>query len=249
VNPDTGSPYFLDFPLITIRDMVRMHDALREFLGIDHIFLGIGGSLGGQQLLEWTVQKPDLFQHLAVIATNAMHSPWGIAFNETQRMALETDPEWGQKRPDAARKGLMTARAVAMLSYRQYETYSKTQVNKGASAFDFRASSYQQYQGKKLADRFNAYSYWYLSKAMDSHHLARGRNADLISVLNQIQTSVISISIDSDILFPKEEQQFLANHIPNSVYKVIPSLYGHDGFLLEYEALTNILHHYLNSTI
>src|SRR5690606_6157300 len=123
----------------------------------------IGGSLGGQQVLEWAILKPTVFQHIVPIACNAFHSPWGIAFNESQRMAIETDPTWQDNDHQAGINGLKTARAIGMISYRHYQTYYNTQSEKSSDKIDdFQAASYQRYQGQKLTSRFNAFTYWFL---------------------------------------------------------------------------------------
>lgn len=240
-NPQTNTPYFLSFPVVTIRDMVMIHDILRTHLGIHHVHTLIGGSLGGQQAMEWAIQKPSLFKHLILLSTNAFHSPWGIAFNESQRMAIDMDPTWKNASLDAGREGLKTARAIAMLSYRSYETYVETQSEEDSSKVDdYRAITYQHYQGDKLVKRFNCHSYWYLSKAMDSHHVGRNRGS-VESVLATIQAKTLVIGISSDILFPVCEQEFLAAHINNAAYVGIDSLYGHDGFLTETEKIAEAL--------
>lgn len=235
INPVTGKRYGADFPLITIRDMVSAHQLLRAHLGINHIHLAIGGSMGGQQVLEWAYAEPYLFDKLVLLATNARHSPWGIAFNEAQRMAIEADPTIYHEGPEAGKKGLSAARAVAMLSYRHYQTYGATQSEEDEAKLDqFKASSYQQYQGLKLFNRFNVLSYLSLSRSMDSHHLGRGRGS-IEEALSQIKTETLVIGIKSDILFPTEEQSFIATHIPRAKFVTIDSLYGHDGFLIENE--------------
>ena len=223
-------PEDYDFPLITVRDIVEGHKQLKKHLGIDKIKLGLGGSLGGQQLLEWAVQEPDLFETIVPIATNVKHSAWGIAFNETQRMALKADPKIG----------LETARAIAMLSYRHYGTYEKTQTDSDGRKEEYSASSYQQYQGEKLRKRFSPYSYYTLSKAMDSHDVGR-HYGGVKEALNRIQSKAIVIGLDTDILFPASEQEFIANHVSNSSLHVISSIYGHDGFLIETDQINNIL--------
>jgi len=240
-NPETNTPYFLSFPVVTIRDMVLIHDILRAHLNIQHVHTLIGGSLGGQQALEWAIQKPTLFSHLVLLSTNAFHSPWGIAFNESQRMAIDMDPTWKNASLDAGREGLKTARSIAMLSYRSYETYVETQSEEDSSKVDdYRAITYQHYQGDKLVKRFNCHSYWYLSKAMDSHHVGRNRG-DVKTVLATIQAKTFVIGISSDILFPVCEQEFIASHITNASYICIDSLYGHDGFLTETEKIADAL--------
>jgi len=175
--PATGAPRYEEFPLLTIRDLAAAHEALRQHLGLARIHTVIGGSLGGQQALEWAVMQPQLIQHLVVIATNARHSAWGIAFNEAQRLAIEADPTYHAHTAEGGSAGLRAARAAALLSYRGYEAYQATQTDPADDPRlrDYRASSYQRYQGDKLVARFNAYSYVTLSRAMDSHHLGRGR--------------------------------------------------------------------------
>ncbi|MBB6461641.1 homoserine O-acetyltransferase family protein [Flammeovirga kamogawensis] len=233
INPDTNQPYYSTFPNITIRDMVGTLEILRKELNINKINTLIGGSLGGQQALEWAIQQPDLMENLIICATNASHSPWGIAFNETQRMAIEADPTWGDESPNAGDRGLKAARAIAMLSYRNYSTYEATQSEENNNSTDnFKASTYQQYQGQKLLNRFNAYSYWALSKAMDSHNLGRNRTS-IEDSLQKIEAYTQVIGISSDVLFPVSEQRYITSHIKNVTYEEISSLYGHDGFLVE----------------
>ncbi len=243
-NPETNKPYFLSFPVVTIRDMVTIHDILREHLQIQKVHTLIGGSLGGQQAMEWAIQKPSLFKHLILLSTNAFHSPWGIAFNESQRMAIDMDPTWKNASLDAGREGLKTARAIAMLSYRSYETYVETQSEEDSSKTDdYKAITYQHYQGDKLVKRFNCHSYWYLSKAMDSHHVGRNRES-VEAALAQITARSLVIGISSDILFPVCEQEFVAKHITGASYVCIDSLYGHDGFLTEIEKLDVVIRNF-----
>ncbi|MBB3699129.1 homoserine O-acetyltransferase [Flammeovirga yaeyamensis] len=233
INPKTNEPFYGSFPNISIRDIVNSLNILRDHLGIKSINTLIGGSLGGQQALEWAVMHPKMMENLIICATNSKHSAWGIAFNEAQRMSIEADPTWGDKSNDAGVNGLKAARAIAMLSYRNYSTYEETQSEKDVNKVDnYRASTYQQYQGDKLTKRFNAYSYWTLSKTMDSHHLGRNRKS-LEEALQSIQAYTQVIGITSDVLFPVSEQRFITQHIPNVTYEEITSLYGHDGFLVE----------------
>lgn len=246
-NPDTAQPYYLDFPQFTIRDMARAHQLLADQLGIDQIGLLIGGSLGGQQALEWSIMQPERITRLILIATNAQHSPWGIAFNESQRLALSADPTFYQNTPQGGSKGLKAARSMALLSYRGYVAYNKTQAEVNDDITDnYRASSYQSYQGDKLVNRFNAYSYWYLTKSMDSHHAGRGRGG-VVQALHTIKAQTLVIGITSDILFPPAEQQYLHQHIPGSTYAEFDSFYGHDGFLIETGLLTNIISSFITS--
>lgn len=176
INPATQKPFYYDFPEITNRDIARAFDLLRVHLEIPKIEILLGGSLGGQHAIEWAVTYPDNIGHLIAVATNAVHSPWGIGFNESQRMAIENDPTWKNNEATAGINGMKTARSFALLSYRNYGIYKDSQDDtRDEKTDDYRASSYQRYQGEKLAKRFNAFTYWYLSKAMDSHHVGRQR--------------------------------------------------------------------------
>ena len=154
-------PYYHSFPFFTPRDMIRAYQPLKNFLGIERIKIGIGGSMGGQQLLEWAIEEPDLFEHIVPIATNAFHSPWGRAFNASQRHCIELDPTWKQNDPEAGMNGMKVARGVALLSYRNQETYNFYQADTDLNSLGpYKSESYQCYQGEKLAARFNAFSYF-----------------------------------------------------------------------------------------
>jgi homoserine O-acetyltransferase/O-succinyltransferase len=227
-GPDDNS-----FPLITVRDLVNAHRLLAGHLQLTAIHLLCGGSLGGQQAMEWAIMQPSFIKNLFLVATNSRHSAWGIAFNEAQRMALE-----------AGDKGLEAARAIAMLSYRNYTMFENTQTDIEEKLDDFRAASYQRYQGLKLKKRFSAASYYTLSKAMDSHHVGRGR-ASMHEALAQIKARTLVVGISTDILFPPKEQEFLAECIPDAVLQIIPSEYGHDGFLIEVKTISELLKKYL----
>jgi homoserine O-acetyltransferase len=244
-EPGNEEPYYHSFPFFTPRDMIRAYQPLREFLGIRKIHIGIGGSMGGQQLLEWAIEEPELFYCIVPIATNGRHSPWGIAFNTAQRMAIEADGTWRQRQADAGLAGMAAARATALLSYRHYEAYETLQPRpddylseglpdgEGLSGSRNGAASYQRYQGEKLVLRFNAFSYYTLSLSMDSHDVGRGRGS-LEKALQKVRARTLVITIETDILFPTPEQQLLASFIPGAGYQLIHSLYGHDGFLLEF---------------
>ena len=243
-NPATGQPWYHEFPFFTPRDMVRAYEPLRRELGISRIHIGIGGSMGGQQLLEWAVEATDLFEHIIPIATNAVHSAWGRAFNASQRMCIENDPTWQNLDPEAGLKGMEIARSIALISYRHYRTYEATQQDDDRLE-NFKSESYQRYQGLKLAKRFNAFSYYVLSKGMDSHNLGRGRGG-IIKALNSIKAATLSIAVESDLLYPASEQEFIAQHVPGASYESIDSLYGHDGFLLEYGKIETIITDFVN---
>lgn len=245
-NPATGQRYGKDFPLVTIRDIVAAHQLLQKHLSIHKIKFAIGGSMGGQQVLEWAITDPDLFENICLLATNAQHSPWGIAFNEAQRMAIEADSTIYDNAPEAGQRGIEAARAIAILSYRNYKTFQFMQSEENLDKMDdFRASSYQRYQGLKLHRRFNVLSYLVLSKAMDSHNVGRGRGS-VEAALAQVRAKTVVIGIQTDILFPVNEQERIAAHIPNARLDIFDSLYGHDGFLIENESITNVLRPVLN---
>ena len=250
VDPATGQPRYQHFPLLTIRDLVSAHEALRQHLQLLEIHTLIGGSLGGQQALEWAVQCPELFNNLVVIATNARHSAWGIAFNEAQRMAIEADPTYAAGQPGGGDDGLRAARAMALLSYRSYSAYAETQTDLEQDKLlrEHRASTYQRHQGNKLVSRFNAYSYVVLSRAMDTHNLGRGRGG-VPAALGRIGARTLVLGITSDVLFPVSEQRELSTHINGAVYAELDSLYGHDGFLLETATITDFLQQFNSPTL
>ncbi|QCR21412.1 homoserine O-acetyltransferase [Pontibacter sp. SGAir0037] len=249
INPETQQPYYHTFPQLTNRDIVNSFDLLRQELELEQIHTLLGGSLGGQQALEWAIQKPELFQHLVHVASNARHSAWGIAFNETQRMAIRQDQTWNTDTETAGQEGLKTARAIAMLSYRHYVCYENTQQEPGNSITDnYRAATYQVYQGEKLAKRFNAYTYWLLSKAMDSHNVGRDRGG-IQKALAHLKARCLFIGVESDVLFPIEEQRFLHEHVPGSDFAAVKSCYGHDGFLVETDQISQaIINFYKHET-
>ncbi len=244
-KPGTNERWYHDFPLFTPRDMIRCYQPLRRELGIKKIKAGLGGSMGGQQLLEWAVEEPNLFEYIIPIATNASHSPWGIAFNASQRLAIEMDSTWHEKSPTAGITGMKVARGFALISYRHYTTYGKGQTEHDGALLDgFKSESYQRYQGEKLAKRFNAFSYYFLSKSMDSHNLGRSRGG-VQQALQTITAKTLSIAIETDILFPPEEQRLIADHIPGARFAIIQSPYGHDGFLLEFDQLEPLIRSFM----
>jgi homoserine O-acetyltransferase len=240
INPHSGESYFYDFPQMTTKDLADSLEQLRVHLKIDKIHSLIGGSLGGQVGLEWSIILGKKLSNSIILASTPKTTPWVIGFNETQRMAIESDCTWGQKVEDAGKKGLEAARAIAMLSYRHPHDLKAKQVDSPNQLDGFRAASYLRYQGQKLAQRFNALSYWTLSKAMDSHDLGRNHQS-LEEALGKIEAHVLAIGVDSDILFLAEESQFISQHAKNGTYKEIRSSAGHDAFLIEYEQLSYIL--------
>jgi homoserine O-acetyltransferase len=232
INSADGKPYYSRFPQVTIRDMVQAHIALRKHLNIGKIHTLIGGSMGGYQAQEWALKEPEVVDQLVLLATSAHESAWGIAIHTAQRLAIETDTSWNELQPQAGARGLKTARAIGMLTYRNYEAFVKNQTDTEHKLDNFKAASYIDYQGEKLVKRFNAYSYWILTKAMDSHNVARNRGT-VQDALKSIRAKTLLIGISSDFLCPVAEQKFLAAHIPHARFVEIDSPYGHDGFLIE----------------
>ncbi|MBN8675694.1 MAG: homoserine O-acetyltransferase [Chitinophagales bacterium] len=249
INPETGQPYYHQFPVFTIRDMIKAYQQLKDHLGIKKVFIGLGGSTGGMQLLEWSIEEPELFEHIVPIATNAALSPWAIAFNASQRLAIEADETWLEQKPDAGQRGLAAARSIALLSYRHYNGYDITQPRDKAfvelsKETVYAADNYQRYQGLKLVNRFNVISYYRLSQSMDSHDVGRNRNG-AEKALQQVKARTLVIGIVSDMLYPISEQEYLQKTIPGAQLLSIASDFGHDGFLLEYEKIETALKHFI----
>lgn len=242
INPSTGAPYYDAFPKLTIRDMVNAHILLAESLGIERIHTLVGSSVGGFQAIEWAVMQPDRFDNLYLIATSPKASPWAIAIDETQRMAIRSDSSYGEKRADAGSDGLAAARAIGLLTYRGPWGYNATQQDPPTDAIptSHRACTYQQYQGEKLVRRFNAYSYMAILDAFDTHDAGRGRGG-VEKALSSIKARTIVVGITTDIIFTPGEMRELTDAIPGAVYHEISSPFGHDGFLVEYKQLNSIL--------
>ncbi len=243
-DPQSGKPYLTSFPKTTIRDMVNANILVRKHLGINKIDTLIGPSIGGFLAYEWAVEEPDVIEKAVFLATDVRCSPYLTAYNEAQRMALRADSSFALS-PDGGRLGLECARAIAMLSYRTYEGYVSTQSEADPDVlFADRAASYQRYQGHKLADRFDACSYWYLTYALDSHNVGRGRGG-VAAALSRIRSRCLVVNIDSDCLFPPASGREAAAMLPDAEYRQIGSAFGHDGFLIEYDALENLLREWI----
>ena len=248
INPTTGEKWYYDFPRITVRDMVTCHRLLAKHLGIDRVKLLIGSSIGGFQCMEWAVTEPNFMENLALIATTTNTEPWAAAFNESQRMAIRADGTWGQLRDDAGLDGMAVARSIALISYRGAPAYNATQQdrdNPTDAAFERRAHTYQQHQGEKLRRRFNAFSYYRMTEAVDSHNIGRGRGS-VADALRRIKARTLVVAISSDILFPVEAHIPMRQYIPDVEYHLIESSFGHDGFLVEHEKLNNIITNFMN---
>ena len=242
-NPATGKPWLLDFPKVTVRDMITASIAVRKALGINKVDLLIGSSIGGFQAIEWAVTEPRVFKRCLFIATAPRVSPYLGATVEAQRMALEADPTFREAKDlSGGAAGLKCARAQALISYRCFDGYGLTQFEADPDTlFAGRVASYERYQGEKLVRRgFDAYSYHTLCDALDSHNVGRGRGG-VDKALARIKARTTVVAIDTDALFPPQEGAVWARWIPGADFIEISSRFGHDGFLLETARLTAIL--------
>jgi homoserine O-acetyltransferase/O-succinyltransferase len=247
INPKTGKQYQAAFPDITIRDMVKFQQQVLDELEIKGVETAIGGSMGGMQVLEFAI-KDSRIRSAIPIAMGKSHTPWAIGISHTQRQSIVNDPNWNEgfyDKDNLPDKGLATARMIAMITYRAPTDYEKKfGRNLQPDSEIYQVESYLNYQGKKLTKRFDANSYMTLTRAMDSHDVARGR-ASAKEVLNKIKIPVLIIGIDSDLLYPVEEQKELNKLIPGSIYEEIQSPHGHDAFLIEFEQLNIITKKFL----
>ena len=241
VNRETGKPWLHSFPLITVRDLVNVHEILRNYLAIKQIHTIIGASIGGYQALEYSIMFPELIQRLIVLASGAKQTPWALAFSESMRLAMQADHTFTSGNPEGGKKGLKAARSIALISYRTMTAYNQTQKEDDDEKLTgFKAASYQAYQGEKLVKRFNPYSYWCLTCLSDTHNLGRGRGG-IKNALKKITADVLCVGIKSDILFPTDDQKYITVNTEHAEYIEIDSPYGHDGFLIETETVTNVV--------
>ena len=243
IFPFSGKPYQANFPKLTIRDIVRFQALLLNHLGIKNIELVIGGSMGGMIALEFALMDQRI-SSLVLLAMGKSHSPWAIGISHAQRLAIYADKNWenGFYESDfPPNRGLSAARALAMITYRSARNYDlKFGRTINSDKQEFEVESYLEYQGQKLTDRFDANSYICLTQAMDSHDVSRDRHS-FKETLAQVKQPSLVIGVDSDLLYPTFEQKELAELIPNSFYKEITSLHGHDAFLIEFEQINKLL--------
>ncbi len=243
-HPEDGEPWGSRFPIVTIRDMVRLQALLLDHLGVGELQLVLGPSLGGMQVLEWAATHPERVRAMAPIGVSGRHSAWCIAISESQRRAIVLDPDWqdGRYPPDRPpRYGLSVARMIAMCSYRSWDNF-EARFGRKKQDWDgqFAVTSYLNYQGEKLYKRFDANTYVRLTQAMDSHDLARGRG-EYAQVLGSLGMPALIVSVDSDVLYPPREQAELAELLPAARYEVLHTPAGHDGFLIETDPLSDML--------
>lgn len=233
-KPGADGRWGADFPAITVADVVRAHRRVLDALGVRGIRLVVGGSLGGMQALEWALQDGRVAA-AAVVAAPARHSAWSIAQSEAQRTAIAADPNWrgGNYDPTSPpTAGLAAARMMAMCSYRTPRSlgdrFGRRRTDEGA----FEIEDWLRYHGGALADRFDAASYVQLTRTMDSHDAGRGRGG-IARALGSLEIPVLAVAIDSDGLYPKDEQMEIAEAAPLGEFAVIHSPHGHDAFLIE----------------
>ncbi len=262
LNPETGKPYGLDFPIITIKDMVNVQKMLVDHLDIKQLFAVIGGSMGGMQVLQWCISYPDTVRMAIPIATSAYSSPQQIAFNEVGRRAIISDPKWNNGEyyslefPD---EGLALARMIAHITYlsneSMYEKFGRRLQDKDEYSFDFstdfQVESYLHYQGSSFTKRFDANTYLYITKAIDYFDLTE--NGSLADAFKNIKTKFLIISVDSDWLYPpsqnKEILMALSTNDVDVSYIEIKSNYGHDTFLIEGGQLNYIIGNFFSDTL
>lgn len=243
VQPNSNVRYRADFPRVSIRDMVQLQRVLLDELNVDHVELVTGPSLGGMQALEWAITYPDRVGAVVPIGVGGRHSAWCIAVSEAQRAAIATDPNWqgGYYTDDAQPdQGLAAARMMAVCTYRSWQSFEERFGRQRRSPDQYQVQSYLRHQGKKINDRFDANAYVTLTHAMHTHDLARGRG-QYPDVLAEIRQPALVVSVSTDSLYPPEEQQILARHLPNARYEVLQSAHGHDGFLIETETLGKMI--------
>jgi homoserine O-acetyltransferase/O-succinyltransferase len=262
ISPETGQPYGLSFPVITIGDMVRAQKLLIDHLGIEQLFCVIGGSMGAMQALEWAVTYPDRVFTAVPIAGAARHSPQNIAFHEVGRQAIVADPDWCDgdylAHGKVPRRGLAVARMAAHITYLSEQALhrkfgrnlqDRERLSYGFDA-DFEVESYLRHQGSSFVDRFDANSYLYITRAMDYFDLAAEHGGILANAFRKVKSRFCLISFTSDWLFPTTESRqivYALNAVAANVSFVeIKSDKGHDAFLLDEPEFRKTLTGFLN---
>jgi homoserine O-acetyltransferase len=257
----TGRPYGMEFPVITISDMVRLQKKLVDHLGIEKLLAVTGGSMGGMQVLEWAIAFPDSVAAALPFATTARHSAQQIAFNEVGRQAIMADPDWNEgsyydSRPPA--RGLAVARMVGHITYMSdasmRKKFGRRLRDKSAFGFDFsvdfEVESYLRYRGSQFVNRFDANSYLYITKAMDYFDLSAGKPS-LAAAFDHTKARFLVISFSSDWLYPTYQSLEIVSAMRsrniNVAFCELPSHYGHDAFLVEAQEQTEMVRGFLNS--
>ena len=261
IDPTTGRPYASTFPVVTIRDMVRVQARLADHLGVARWLSVIGGSMGGMQVIEWAVMFPHRVRSIIPLASCAAASAWQIGWSAVGRTALALDPKWRRGEyydaadGDGPHAGLAVARAIAQITYRSDHVFRERFDRDRIDTIDafamwdrFQVEGYLDYHGLKLARRFDANTYLVLNKAMDLHDIGRGR-AGVANAVRRIVAPSLSVSVSSDTLYhPHLQREFheqLLAHGTPSEYHVVDSPHGHDGFLIEFDRLAPIIADFL----
>jgi len=257
INPKTGKPYALDFPLISIGDMVNAQKQLIDHLEIDKLLSVVGGSMGGMQVLSWLVKYPERIASVIPIATTIRHSPQQIAFNEVGRQAIMADGHWKSGNYYDGQlpvKGLAVARMIGHITYMSDTSMAEKfgrQRKDSAEPFkftaDFEVEGYLRYRGDNFVKRFDANSYLYITKAMDNFDASDGKS--LQEVLDGVKLKALVIAFKSDWLYPAYQSKEIAKACKisgvDATYCEVASTYGHDAFLLEIEEETHLIVHFL----
>jgi len=262
INPKTGQPYGLDFPVVTIGDMVRAQKALMDHLGIERILAVIGGSIGGMQVLEWCVRYPDRIVSAIPLATTTRHSALAIAFNEVARQAIMVDPKWNSgsyysgKRPDL---GLAVARMIGHITYLSDESmrhkFGRRLQEKSDFSFnfdaDFQVESYLRYKGTQFVDRFDANSFLYITKAADYYDLERSYgHGSTVKAFSDVTARFLVVSYTSDWLYPTYQSKSMVKALKKNGLDVsfceIEAEWGHDAFLLPSTRLDTMVKGFLD---
>ena len=258
LDSQTGQPYGMRFPVITIRDMVHAQRRLLEHLGVRQLAMAAGGSIGGLQALEWAVTYPEFVRNLAVVAATPALTAQAIAFSEVERQAIMADPHWqgGDYAPgQGPTTGLAIARMLAMITYQSEESMELRFARQPARRLDipspshaadigkrFDVEGYLYHQGASLARRFDANSYLYISRAMDLYDVSEGYSS-LESTLSRLQSKALFVGIRSDFLFPAANVRWLAEKVKvlggDSTYIELDSPHGHDAFLKEWSQMAD----------
>lgn len=263
INPKTGKPYGMSFPMVTISDMVRAQKKLMDHLGIETILCVIGGSMGGMQVLQWSVQYPDIIRSAIPLATTMRHSALSISFNEVARQAILSDPNWNNgdyyngRKPDL---GLSVARMIGHITYLSDDAmrrkFGRRLQDKDDFSYnfnaDFQVESYLRHQGTKFVERFDANSFLYITRAADYFDLTQYGNADsAVKVFSLAKARFMVISFTSDWLYPTYQSREMVKAMKKSGLNVsfceIEADCGHDAFLIENDRLTSLVRGYLES--
>jgi homoserine O-acetyltransferase len=263
IDPKTGKPYAMSFPVITVRDMVRVQALLLDHLGIPTLEAVIGGSMGGMQALEWAATCPERVRAAIVIAAAARHSAQNIAFHEVGRQAIMADPRWRSgdyyDAGDPPSAGLAVARMAAHITYLSeaglHEKFGRRLQNRGSKGFgfdaDFQVESYLRHQGISFVDRFDANSYLYITRALDYFDLAEEHGGLLANAFRASKARFCLVSFDTDWLYPTAESRTIV-HALNAAgapasFVELSSPFGHDAFLLEVPELFAVVDGFLRA--